>query len=297
MLEQVAQHGGLSLSVSCKGDLEIDAHHTIEDCALTFGQALKQALGERRGIARYGFVLPMDEAEAKVSIDLGGRSYLVFEGAFAQPNLGDYPTEMTEHVFRSLAQSMGAAIHVSVKGENDHHKTEACFKAFGRALRQAIARTQDNAPIWDFQVMQILSEGRDAIEIYRDANREERTTNPPSSFSKDAFEDVEPPSSAEILESLQTAFARATNNITACKSQLAGARAQLEAEYHSFYDDELTPFLKNIENNATVNVRSEFDDGPPAKRAAVRVEETVSDEPPEEPSRGPLSFKRLRGQR
>lgn len=139
MLEQVAQHGGLSLSVSCKGDLEIDAHHTIEDCALTFGQALKQALGERRGIARYGFVLPMDEAEAKVSIDLGGRPYLVFEGAFAQPNLGDYPTEMTEHVFRSLAQSMGAAIHVSVTGENDHHKTEACFKAFGRALRQAIA--------------------------------------------------------------------------------------------------------------------------------------------------------------
>jgi histidinol dehydrogenase len=138
MLEQVAQHGGISLNLSCDGDLEIDAHHTIEDCALTLGQALKQALGERRGIARYGFVLPMDEAEAKVSIDLGGRPYLVFEGAFAQPTLGDYPTEMTEHVFRSLAQSMGAAIHVSVTGENDHHKTEACFKAFGRALRQAI---------------------------------------------------------------------------------------------------------------------------------------------------------------
>lgn len=139
MLEQVAQHGGIALSLSCKGDLEIDAHHTIEDCALTLGQALKQALGERRGIARYGFVLPMDEAEAKVSIDLGGRPYLVFEGAFAQAQLGDYPTEMTEHVFRSLAQSLGAAIHVSVTGDNDHHKTEACFKAFGRALRQAIA--------------------------------------------------------------------------------------------------------------------------------------------------------------
>jgi imidazoleglycerol phosphate dehydratase HisB len=131
MLEQVAQHGGIALSLSCKGDLEIDAHHTIEDCALTLGQALKQALGERRGIARYGFVLPMDEAEAKVSIDLGGRPY--------QAQLGDYPTEMTEHVFRSLAQSLGAAIHVSVTGDNDHHKTEACFKAFGRALRQAIA--------------------------------------------------------------------------------------------------------------------------------------------------------------
>ncbi len=146
MLEQVAQHGGVALNVSCKGDLEIDAHHTIEDCALTLGQALKQALGERRGIARYGFVLPMDEAEAKVSIDLGGRPYLVFEGAFAQPALGDYPTEMTEHVFRSLAQSMGAAIHVSVTGENDHHKTEACFKAFGRALRQAIAIEGQDLP-------------------------------------------------------------------------------------------------------------------------------------------------------
>lgn len=146
MLEQVAQHGGVSLSLSCKGDLEIDAHHTIEDCALTLGQALKQALGERRGIARYGFVLPMDEAEAKVSLDLGGRPYLVFEGAFAQTHLGDYPTEMTQHVFRSLAQSMGAAIHVSVTGDNDHHKTEACFKAFGRALRQAVAIESQDLP-------------------------------------------------------------------------------------------------------------------------------------------------------
>lgn len=146
MLQQVAQHGGIALSLTCKGDLEIDAHHTIEDCALTLGQALKQALGERRGIARYGFVLPMDEAEAKVSLDLGGRPYLVFEGAFAQAKLGDYPTEMTEHVFRSLAQSMGAAIHVSVTGDNDHHKTEACFKAFGRALRQAIAIESQDLP-------------------------------------------------------------------------------------------------------------------------------------------------------
>jgi histidinol dehydrogenase len=139
MLEQIAQHGGLALSLRCEGDLKVDPHHTIEDCALALGQALKQALGERRGIARFGFVLPMDEAEAKVSIDLGGRPYLVFEGAFAQAQLGEYPTQMTEHVFRSLSQSMGAAIHVAVTGANDHHKTEACFKAFGRALRQAIA--------------------------------------------------------------------------------------------------------------------------------------------------------------
>lgn len=146
MLAQVAQHGGFALTLTCKGDLEVDAHHTIEDCALALGQALKQALGERRGIARFGFVLPMDETEAKVSIDLGGRPYLVFEGAFKAPLLGEYPTEMTEHVFRSLSQSMGAAIHVSVTGENDHHKTEACFKAFGRVLRQAVRIESDALP-------------------------------------------------------------------------------------------------------------------------------------------------------
>jgi imidazoleglycerol phosphate dehydratase HisB/histidinol-phosphate/aromatic aminotransferase/cobyric acid decarboxylase-like protein len=138
MLTQIAVHGGFAMQLSCAGDLHIDAHHTIEDCALALGQALAQALGARRGIARFGFVLPMDEAEAKVSVDLGGRPYLVFEGAFSAPLIGAYPTEMTEHVFRSLAQSMAAAIHVSVTGENDHHKTEACYKAFGRALRQAI---------------------------------------------------------------------------------------------------------------------------------------------------------------
>lgn len=146
MLSQIAVHGGFSLSLACAGDLGVDAHHTIEDCALAFGQALSQALGERRGIARYGFVLPMDEALAQVSIDLGGRPYLVFEGAFTAPLLGAYPTEMTEHVFRSLAQTLGAAIHVSVKGENDHHKTEACFKAFGRALRQALRVETDAIP-------------------------------------------------------------------------------------------------------------------------------------------------------
>lgn len=138
MLSQVAAHGGFSIFLRCEGDLEIDAHHTIEDCALALGQALKQALGDRRGIGRFGFVLPMDEAEARVSIDLGGRPYLVFEGAFSAPLIGAYPVEMTEHVFRSLSQTMGASIHVSVVGENDHHKTEACFKAFGRALRQAV---------------------------------------------------------------------------------------------------------------------------------------------------------------
>jgi histidinol dehydrogenase len=146
MLQQVAVHGGFALTLSCVGDLDVDAHHTVEDCALALGEALKQALGARRGIARFGFLLPMDEAEAKVSVDLGGRPYLVFEGAFRATHLGAYPTEMTEHVFRSLAQSMGASIHVAVLGENDHHKTEACFKAFGRALRQAVRLEGEELP-------------------------------------------------------------------------------------------------------------------------------------------------------
>lgn len=138
MLDQVAAHGGFSLLLSCEGDLEIDAHHTIEDCAIALGKALSGALGERRGIGRFGFALPMDEAEANVLIDLSGRPFVRFEGTFEASHIGAYPTEMTSHVFRSLADSLGAAIHVRVEGENDHHKTEACFKAFGRALRQAV---------------------------------------------------------------------------------------------------------------------------------------------------------------
>jgi histidinol-phosphate aminotransferase/imidazoleglycerol-phosphate dehydratase/histidinol-phosphatase len=144
MLDQVAAHGGFSLVLSCEGDLEIDAHHSIEDCAIALGSALSRALGERRGIGRFGFALPMDEAEAQVLIDLSGRPFSRFVGAFEASYIGAYPTEMTEHVFRSLADSMRSAIHVRVEGENDHHKTEACFKAFGRALRQAI-RTEGEA--------------------------------------------------------------------------------------------------------------------------------------------------------
>ena len=140
MLDQIAAHAGFSLTLACEGDLEIDAHHTVEDCAIAFGGALSKALGDRRGIGRFGFSLPMDETEAHVLIDLSGRPYSVFEGSFEASHIGAYPTEMTPHVFRSLADSLGAAIHVRVTGENDHHKTEACYKAFGRALRQAVAR-------------------------------------------------------------------------------------------------------------------------------------------------------------
>jgi histidinol-phosphate aminotransferase/imidazoleglycerol-phosphate dehydratase/histidinol-phosphatase len=143
MLDQVAAHGGFSLTLTCNGDLDIDAHHSVEDCAIALGSALSQALGERRGIGRFGFALPMDEAQAEVLIDLSGRPFSRFDGVFDTSHIGAYPTEMTRHVFRSLADSMGAAIHVRVDGDNDHHKTEACFKAFGRALRQAVRREGD----------------------------------------------------------------------------------------------------------------------------------------------------------
>lgn len=146
MIEQVAAHGGFSIRLSCEGDLHTDPHHTIEDSAIALGQALKQALGERKGVARYGFVLPMDEANAAVSIDLSGRPYPVFEGSFTTPFIGDYRTDMTAHVVRSLAENLGAAIHVSVTGDDDHHKTEAVFKALGRALRQAIRVEGDVVP-------------------------------------------------------------------------------------------------------------------------------------------------------
>ncbi|WP_292069977.1 imidazoleglycerol-phosphate dehydratase HisB [Brevundimonas sp. UBA7534] len=146
MLEQIAAHGGFSLRLQCEGDLHTDPHHTIEDSAIALGQALKQALGERKGIARYGFVLAMDEAEAHVALDLSGRPYPLFEGAFETPYIGEYRTDLTAHVFRSLAEAMGAAIHIKVTGQDDHHKTEAAYKGFGRALRQAIRIEGDAVP-------------------------------------------------------------------------------------------------------------------------------------------------------
>jgi len=137
MLDQVARHGGFSLRLTCRGDLGVDEHHTVEDCALALGQALREALGDKRGIARFGFLLPMDESRAQVAIDLSGRPYAVFEGRFGRERVGDLPTELVPHFFRSLGDALGAAIHVSVQGENTHHMVEACFKAVGRALRQA----------------------------------------------------------------------------------------------------------------------------------------------------------------
>jgi imidazoleglycerol-phosphate dehydratase/histidinol-phosphatase len=138
MLEQIARHGGFALQLNARGDLHIDEHHTVEDCGLTLGQALRQALGDKRGIGRYGFVLPMDEAQARIALDLSGRPYFVFEGRFNRERVGELPTELVPHFFRSLSESLGAAIHISVSGENTHHMVEACFKGVGRALRQAI---------------------------------------------------------------------------------------------------------------------------------------------------------------
>jgi imidazoleglycerol phosphate dehydratase HisB len=138
MLEQVARHGGFALQLECKGDLAVDEHHTVEDCALALGQALREALGDKRGIARFGFLLPMDEARAQVAIDLSGRPYAVFEGQFGRDAVGGLPTELVPHFFRSLGESLGAAIHIQVTGENTHHMVEACFKGVGRALRQAL---------------------------------------------------------------------------------------------------------------------------------------------------------------
>jgi imidazoleglycerol-phosphate dehydratase/histidinol-phosphatase len=146
MLEQLARHGGFGLRLTCAGDLDVDEHHTVEDCALALGAALRQALGSKAGIGRYGFVLPMDEARVQVALDLSGRAYALFEGAFAREQVGALPTELVPHFFRSLADSLAAAIHVSVSGENTHHMIEACFKGVGRALRLAVRREGATLP-------------------------------------------------------------------------------------------------------------------------------------------------------
>jgi imidazoleglycerol-phosphate dehydratase/histidinol-phosphatase len=146
MLEQLAKHGGFSLQLTCQGDLQIDEHHTVEDCALALGEALRRALGSKVGIARYGFLLPMDEAQAQVAIDLSGRAFAQFSGRFTREAVGGLPTELVPHFFRSLADSLGAAIHVSVTGENTHHMIEGCFKGVGRALRQAFRRESEELP-------------------------------------------------------------------------------------------------------------------------------------------------------
>lgn len=164
MLEQIGKHGGFALSLRCEGDLHIDEHHTVEDSGLALGQALRQALADKRGIGRYGsaeqaadaslddletradIVLPMDETIVRAALDVSGRPYFVFDGVFPRERVGDLPTELVPHFFRSLCDTAGLNLNLAVRGDNAHHMVEACFKATARALRQAIRREGRELP-------------------------------------------------------------------------------------------------------------------------------------------------------
>jgi imidazoleglycerol-phosphate dehydratase/histidinol-phosphatase len=140
MLEQIARHGKLDLSISCDGDLHIDEHHTIEDTGIALGEAFAKALADKTGLERYGFALPMDEAEAKVLIDFGGRNWLVWNAEFKREKIGEMPTEMFFHFFKSFSDAARCNLNIECKGENEHHKIEAIFKAFAKAIRMAVKK-------------------------------------------------------------------------------------------------------------------------------------------------------------
>ncbi|MDP3268818.1 MAG: bifunctional histidinol-phosphatase/imidazoleglycerol-phosphate dehydratase HisB [Legionella sp.] len=146
MLEQVAKHGGFDMQLDVTGDMEVDDHHLIEDTAIALGTALKSALGDKWGINRYGFTLPMDESLASIAIDLSGRGYCEFNGSFTREFVGGMATEMVPHFFKSLASAMEATLHLNVTGTNHHHMIEACFKSLGRALKQAVTQTSNSLP-------------------------------------------------------------------------------------------------------------------------------------------------------
>jgi imidazoleglycerol-phosphate dehydratase / histidinol-phosphatase len=137
MLSQIARHGNIFLDINVKGDLHVDEHHTVEDTGLALGQAISEALGNKAGIKRYGFFLPMDDAAAYCALDLGGRTFLNFNAEFKRNNVGEFPTELTEEFFRALSTGMKANIYLKAKGKNDHHIIESMFKAFAKALNEA----------------------------------------------------------------------------------------------------------------------------------------------------------------
>lgn len=140
MLDQIARHGRVDLRVQVKGDLHIDEHHTVEDTGIALGEAFAAALADKRGIERYGYALPMDDAEARVLIDFGGRSWIVWDAEFRRERVGDLPTEMFFHFFKSYSDAARCNLHVACRGDNEHHKIEAVFKAFARAIRMAVRR-------------------------------------------------------------------------------------------------------------------------------------------------------------
>ncbi len=144
MLDQIAKHGNISLQIKVKGDLNVDEHHTIEDTAIALGEVFKKALGNKIGMERYGFSLPMDESSAKVLLDFGGRSYFVWKADFQRERVGEMPTEMFKHFFKSFSDSAQCNLHIEAEGENEHHKIEAIFKAFARAIKMAILRNPFN---------------------------------------------------------------------------------------------------------------------------------------------------------
>jgi imidazoleglycerol-phosphate dehydratase/histidinol-phosphatase len=144
MLEQIAKHGGLDLSIQVKGDLKVDEHHTIEDTGIALGEAFAMALGNKKGICRYGFLLPMDDCLAQVAMDLGGRSWLLWEAEFNREKIGEMPTEMFMHFFKSFSDAAKCNLNIKAEGQNEHHKIESIFKAFAKVLKQAIKRDVNN---------------------------------------------------------------------------------------------------------------------------------------------------------
>jgi len=144
MLDQIAKHGNIDLEITAKGDLHIDEHHTIEDTGIALGEAFAQALGDKKGIGRYGFLLPMDDCLAQVALDFGGRNWMVWDASFSREKIGEMPTEMFFHFFKSFSDAAKCNLNIKAEGENEHHKIEAIFKAFAKSIKMAVKRDVDN---------------------------------------------------------------------------------------------------------------------------------------------------------